>query len=151
MPSRLDLEIWVLAGLNGGALFSHASPCSSSTIIMFRKRNLRRQGKGVFNPDDSKNVRHTKFGVWDFYQERQPELARIPGAAKVQPYLEIYQSLPFVWRMLKELGQIKSCWTLLSLYLLIVFLASLVPALSLWYSGQLLKIVRLTLFLKGRS
>lgn len=113
------------------------------TTLMYRGRRSIKTGKGgAFNPEDAKHVKHTKLGVWDFYQERRLEFARIPGAAKAEPYLEMYQSLPFVWRMLKELGQIKSCWILLSLYLLIVFLASLVPAVSLWYSGQLLKIVR---------
>lgn len=102
----------------------------------------RGSGKGTFNPEDAKHVKHTKLGVWDLYQEKRPELAHIPGAANAEPYLEMYHSLPFVWRMLKELGQIRRCWVLLFLYLLIVSLASLVPAVSLWYSGQLLKIVR---------
>src|ERR1700722_6541326 len=99
-------------------------------------------GKDNFDPDDTNHVKHTKLGVWDLYEEKQPELARIPGAAGVEQYLEMYQSLPFVWRMLKDLGQIKNCWIMLFFYLLVVLLASLVPAVSLWYSGQLLKIVR---------
>jgi hypothetical protein len=118
---------------------------------MFRGRRSRGQGKGTFNPEDAKHVKHTKLGVWDFYQERRPELARIPGAVKAEAYLEMYQSLPFLWRMLKELGHIKNCWILLFLYLLIVILASLVPAVSLWYSGQLLKIVRQTLSFTGHA
>ena len=121
----------------------------SSFPTMMRGKRSKAQGKGTFNPEDDKHVKHSKLGVWDFYQERRPELARIPGAAKAEPYLEMYQSLPFVWKMLKELGQIKSCWILLSLYLLIVLLASLVPAVSLWYSGQLLKIVCQPMSLKG--
>jgi hypothetical protein len=107
---------------------------------MYRRRRAA-SGKGTFNPEDAKHVKHTKLGVWDFYEEKRRNLTHIPGAANAEPYLEMYQCLPFVWRMLKEIGQIKSCWILLSLYLLVEFFASLVPAVSLWYSGQLLKIV----------
>jgi hypothetical protein len=126
-------------------------PTIPSITPMRRVKHSRGSSKGTFNPDDAQHVKHTKFGVWDFYQERS-KLAHIPGAAKAEPYLEmyqeIYQSLPFVWRMLKELGQIRSCWTMLFIYLLVVLLASLVPAVSLWYSGQLLKIVRQHISLK---
>lgn len=108
---------------------------------MFRNRRSKNPGKGTFNPEDDKYVKHTKLGVWDLYQETKPELRKIPGASKVEPYLEMYQSLPFVWRMILDIGSIRSCWIMLSLYLVLTILAALIPAVSLWYSGQLLKIV----------
>lgn len=101
----------------------------------------KRAGKGTFDPEDAKHVKHTKLGVWDLYEEKSPTLARIPGGSRAESYLEMYQSLPFVWRMLKDIGSIRSCWIMLGIYAIMVVLGSLVPALSLWYSGQLLKIV----------
>ncbi|KAF7986144.1 hypothetical protein HWV62_38510 [Athelia sp. TMB] len=99
------------------------------------------KGKGTFDPEDEKHVKHTKLGVWDLYRETQPELQHIPGSSRMEPYLEMYQSLPFVWKMILDIGSIRSCWVMLTAYLSLVIMAALVPAVSLWYSGQLLRIV----------
>ncbi|KZP30394.1 P-loop containing nucleoside triphosphate hydrolase protein [Athelia psychrophila] len=99
------------------------------------------KGKGTFNPEDETHVKHTKLGVWDLYKETQPELQNIPGSSRLEPYLEMYQSMPFVWKMIQDIGSIRSCWVMLATYLVFVVLAALIPAVSLWYSGQLLRIV----------
>lgn len=111
-------------------------------------KGRRKSGKGAFDPEDVKRVEHTKLGVWDFYQERHPTLDRIPGVSTAESYLQMYQSLPYVYRMVKDIGSIRYCWIMLSTYLLLVVLGSLIPAVSLWYSSQLLKIVSLAVFLK---
>ncbi|KAG5646916.1 hypothetical protein DXG03_001992 [Asterophora parasitica] len=98
--------------------------------------------KGTFDPLNPKNVKHTRIGVWDMYEEVQPELAHIPGGSRLEPYLEMAQGIPYVWRMLKDVGSIRACWFLLGTYLAIECAASLVPAVSLWYSAQLLDIVQ---------
>ncbi|KAL0949113.1 hypothetical protein HGRIS_009200 [Hohenbuehelia grisea] len=107
----------------------------------FPIRRKQRNRKGVFNPEDTANVRHTRVGIWDLYEEIDPKLAKIPGASRLETYLDLGNSLPFVWRMLKDVGSIRSCWTLLFGYLVMELAAALIPALSLWYSSQLLVIV----------
>ncbi|KAG6819629.1 hypothetical protein H0H93_010049 [Arthromyces matolae] len=101
--------------------------------------------KGKFDPSDAKNVKHTSIGVWDLYEEIQPELSHIPGSSRLEPYIEILQNLPFVWRMLKDIGSIRACWFHLVVYLISEGIASLVPAVTLWYSAQLLNIVQLAI------
>ena len=86
----------------------------------------------VFDTEDSKNVKHSYLGVWDLYEERHPELSRIPGASRAESSLEIIQSLPYLLRMIKDIGSIKNCWLLLSSYLFVITLSSLVPAVALW-------------------
>ena len=86
----------------------------------------------AFDTEDSKRVKHSRLGVWDLYEERHPELSRIPGASRAESYLEIAQSLPYVWRMIRDIGCIKNCWLLLSLYLFVTILSALVPAVALW-------------------
>ena len=108
---------------------------------------MRRRGrhwtasKGTFDPEDSLRVKHTQIGVWDLYEEIQPELQHVPGATKLEQLHDIKQSLPYVWRMLKDIGSLKNCWMLLISYALVTVTLSLLPAVGLWYSGQLLKIV----------
>lgn len=118
--------------------------------------------KGVFNPDDQTKVKHTRLGVWDLYEEKEPELSRIPGSSRLERFLALKQSLPYLWMMLKDIGSIRSCWVLLVYYVALVFAGSLIPAVSIWYvlllprlrtplkqkiryKGQMLTIVRLRL------
>ncbi|KAL1709422.1 P-loop containing nucleoside triphosphate hydrolase protein [Schizophyllum commune] len=98
--------------------------------------------KGIFNPEDETKVIHSKIGVWDFYEERPPQLARLPYFLQLESYLEIIPSFPYVVRMLRDIASIRDCQVYMLLYLILEVVAALVPAISLWYSGQLLRIVQ---------
>lgn len=89
--------------------------------------------KGVFNPDDATRVKHTRLGVWDLYEEKEPEFDRLPGLSRLERFLTIKQTFPYVWRMVKDIGSIRSCWLLLFAYLALELLQSLIPAAVLWY------------------
>ncbi|KAF7306320.1 ABC transporter related protein [Mycena indigotica] len=115
---------------------------------MFRRRGFRQSkaadDPGVFNPDDATQVRHTKIGVWDLYEQIEPKARFVPSS--LLPTLESYNSMrgsmPYVWQMLKEIASIPSCLWLLTCYLLITFILAFIPAIELWYSGLLLEIVQ---------
>ncbi|KAJ7583263.1 P-loop containing nucleoside triphosphate hydrolase protein [Mycena floridula] len=98
--------------------------------------------KGTFDPSDTTNVKHVKLGVWDLYEEVDPKLAKIPGSSRMESLLSAYDTMPFVWRMIKDVASIRSCWFYLAIYVSVGLISSLVPAVSLWYSGKLLEIVR---------
>ncbi|TRM62953.1 P-loop containing nucleoside triphosphate hydrolase protein [Schizophyllum amplum] len=98
--------------------------------------------KGTFNPEDEAKVIHSKLGVWDFYQEKAPQMARLPSFLQLESYLEIIPSFPYVVRMLRDIASIRDCQVYMLLYLALEIVAALVPAISLWYSGQLLRIVQ---------
>jgi hypothetical protein len=97
--------------------------------------------------DPPRNVKHTKIGVWDLYEDKSttPVSARLrwPG---LKSYQVIVQSFPYVWRMIKDIASIRECSVLLLSYLLVELAISLVPAISLYYSGKLLTIVCLIIF-----
>ncbi|KAF8446437.1 P-loop containing nucleoside triphosphate hydrolase protein [Boletus edulis BED1] len=99
------------------------------------------QGPGAFDPNDAARIKHTRLGVWDFYEEKHPNIGPIPGASRLETASLMLQSSPYVWRMLKDICSIRRCLVLMILYLLVEVAASLVPAVSLWYSGQLLLLV----------
>ncbi|CDO69837.1 hypothetical protein BN946_scf184803.g35 [Trametes cinnabarina] len=98
--------------------------------------------KGTFDPQDSKRVKHTRIGVWDLYEEINPDLENIPGSTRLEKLLEAYACLPYLLRMLKDILSIRSCWVMLVAYLAADFSNSLLPAASLWYSGQLISILQ---------
>ncbi|KAL7285975.1 hypothetical protein ACG7TL_001090 [Trametes sanguinea] len=98
--------------------------------------------KGTFDPQDPHRVKHTRIGVWDLYEEINPDLENIPGSTWLEKVLEAYACLPYLVRMLKDILSIRSCWVLLLSYLTADFLNSLLPAASIWYSGQLISILQ---------
>lgn len=98
---------------------------------MRRHRRTVTDKKGVFDPEDTQKVKHTKIGVWDLYEEQQPNVV-VPGTGRLQKYAESVQGLPFFWRMIKDVLAIPSCLSLFVVYALVYVASSLVPALSLW-------------------
>ncbi|KIK60401.1 hypothetical protein GYMLUDRAFT_225945 [Collybiopsis luxurians FD-317 M1] len=120
---------------------------------MFRGRRLRaRRGnpQGKFDPDDEKKVKYTRLNsVWELYEgyseDSQSGFSLLPTTVQLTlaPYLGLLENLPFVWKMLKDIGSIRACWFYLGLYLIGEFALSLIPAVQLWLSGQLLSIVEI--------
>jgi hypothetical protein len=111
----------------------------------FRHRKHADQAEGTFDPEDTQNVRHTKLGVWDLYEQIEPKLKMVPWSvrSKLEAFHEMSGSFPYVVRMFKDIGSIgRTCYLLFAGYVLITVLLALIPAIELWYSGLLLKIVR---------
>ncbi|KAJ6573835.1 P-loop containing nucleoside triphosphate hydrolase protein [Mycena vulgaris] len=114
--------------------------------MRFRRRQPKvNPDEGTFNPEDVQNVRHTKLGIWDLYEQIEPKLKMVPWSlrAKMETYHEMKGSFPYVVRMYKDIGSIgRTCYLLFGGYVLITVLLALIPAIELWYSGLLLKIVQ---------
>ncbi|EIW65305.1 P-loop containing nucleoside triphosphate hydrolase protein [Trametes versicolor FP-101664 SS1] len=101
--------------------------------------------KGEFNINDKKSVKHTRYGVWDVYEERVSSTSVLPGLAVLEQQAEIVKCMPFVWRMFRDVLALPYC-----AFLLVVFFAAelgqaFMPAFSLWYQGQLLHIMQIAI------
>lgn len=86
--------------------------------------------------EDARRVRHTRLGIWDLYEDREADVSHIAWM-----YAQIVQSVPHILRTLKDILGIRRGWMLLSTLLVIEVLASLTPAVSLWYTSQLFSLV----------
>lgn len=84
--------------------------------------------------DFSKEFKHTKAGVWDVYEQIPHNKfgIHIPWIAKLTRNLEIFNDLPFIWKVVKDITDIKSCRYYLFLFILVKILLSLQPAVTLW-------------------
>jgi hypothetical protein len=105
------------------------------TTVSYGRQNTHSKREGKFDPNDEKHVKHTKLNkVWDLYEEREPKFAKIPFSDRLnlERYIDLYESLPYVWQMLKDIGSIRACWFYLGLYLALQFVMSLIPAVQLW-------------------
>jgi hypothetical protein len=101
-------------------------------VLKGQKRN--RPSNGTFDVQDTANVKHTRLGIWDMYEQKNPKVLDIPGVAGLESRLEILNDLPYVWRMLKDVLSIRSCWIYLIMYLVIEMVQALIPAVTLWYA-----------------
>ena len=88
--------------------------------------------KGTFDPTDTSRVKHTRIGVWDLYEEINPDLEHVPGASWIEKALEAYECLPYLLRMIKDILSLRSCWHIFLAFGVAEILTSLIPAASLW-------------------
>lgn len=98
---------------------------------------------GKVDPKDARRVRYTRVSVWDLYEECQTNssLPRIPGSSIAETCAQMIQNTPYLVRMLKDVLSIRRVQILLPIFLITEVLDSLIPAVSLWYSGQLLRLI----------
>ncbi|EPQ61192.1 P-loop containing nucleoside triphosphate hydrolase protein [Gloeophyllum trabeum ATCC 11539] len=112
-------------------------------MARFRKYRRSQPKKGSFDPDDETTVKHTKLGIWDLYEEIDSgHETYIPVPPKLEEYWQYAESLPYVWHMMKDILALENCRVLLILLGMLQVSQSLLPALSLWFSSQLLTIVQ---------
>ena len=86
--------------------------------------------KPAFEPRKGKVLQHVKVGIWDLYQERDQFLSYLPTSWKIDAYTEMWNDLPYLWGTIRDLASV--AWPMLSLYLVLTFAGSLLPALTLW-------------------
>ena len=86
--------------------------------------------QAAFEPKKGKVVEHTKYGVWDLYQERDKSLSYLPTSLKIEAYREMWNDLPYLWKTIRDLSTV--AWPTLFLYLVFMLARSLLPALTLW-------------------
>lgn len=103
---------------------------------MARRTKTISRRKGTFDPHDTSHVTHSRLGVWDLYEQKHTPIIKVPGSSRFERLAEFKQSLPYVWRMLKDIGSIKGLWLLLVSYLVAEVVSALMPALSLWYGSS---------------
>lgn len=85
--------------------------------------------------DIVKEFKHTDFGVWDVYEHIPHRRFGVDahGMPTLPHHVGVIEDLPFVWRAVKDVIKTGPCLYHLSLFILVKFLASLIPAVELWY------------------
>jgi hypothetical protein len=121
--------------------FSRTSTCRLCHYIplVFMPRRVRTNQ--AFHPQQSDNVKHTKVGVWDLYQDLSSTIPPSTAWPLFELYATLIHSWPYVWRMIKDIASLRQCWPLFASFLAVELVSAIVPAISVYYSGQLLNIV----------
>ncbi len=85
-------------------------------------------------PGNTADIQHIKLGVWDLYEELNPNSFSLPSWLTTLPelYDELVQGLPYLLRMVKDMVGIRSCRVQLASFIVIRLLLSLLPAVDIW-------------------
>lgn len=80
------------------------------------------------------DIRHTKLGVWDLYEQLDSNYFSSPRWLATIPelYDELVRSWPYLLRMVKDIYGVRSCRASLFSFIAIRLLLSLLPAVELW-------------------
>lgn len=106
--------------------------------------------KVMFDPDDPSMARHSKIGVWDYWEDISlaPTALfklKLPHAiaAKIKVPRDVYRAWPNVRRMLTDMATVEGSKVYFTFYLVLRLLNSVMPSLEIWYNSQLLRMVSL--------
>ncbi len=78
-------------------------------------------------------VHHSRLGVWDWYEEQNPDNGRIaPSSALRKRFSELIECAPYLLRTIEDVLNIPGCRFHVIVFTLAEFGAGLIPALSLW-------------------
>ncbi|KAI0027002.1 HlyB/MsbA family ABC transporter [Vararia minispora EC-137] len=101
----------------------------------------RRRRQGTFKPDDP-TIEHHKLGVWDLYVQRDlPPIAWLGWLSRwgrFEDRAEVLNDLRYLWKAVYDLRNV--CLQLFIYYAATTIAMAMIPAINLWYSGQLLDI-----------
>ena len=88
---------------------------------------------GDDNPYAGRIVKHQRFGVWDWYEERDPDgVQLISPSSWGQSYYALSGSFHHVVRAVKDLLSIPGCKAQFAIYLATGLGAALIPAAAIW-------------------
>ena len=84
--------------------------------------------------DPSRIVTHSRFGIWDYYEELDPDEDRISILKQtLHGVRELLDSTPYLFRAVKDVLAIPGCHTQVALYGVSACAGALIPAISIWY------------------
>ncbi|PIL30024.1 ATP-binding cassette transporter [Ganoderma sinense ZZ0214-1] len=101
------------------------------------------ESPGDDNPYAGRIVKHQRIGVWDWYEEKDPDGAQLisPALGWGDSYSDIAGSLRYVVRLVKDLLSIPGCKTQFAIYMAAGFGAALIPAAAIWVQGNILRVM----------
>ena len=89
------------------------------------------------DPYAGRIVHHYRYGVWDMYEELNPDARKLNLRATVrQRAKELSDSAPYLLRAVKDVLAIPGCKRLVALYGVSKFASAFMPALSVWYASH---------------
>lgn len=81
----------------------------------------------------SRNVKHTRYGIWDMYEEDNPDAGKVTMLARLkEKWEDVTDGLPEVVLALKDALTIPGCKLYISTFAAAELVASFIPAVSIW-------------------
>ena len=87
---------------------------------------------GDSNPYADRIVTHSRIGIWDWYEEKDPDGALISPLEWRKRYSDIAESFQYVVRAVKDLLRIPGCKVQFTIYMVTGLGVALIPAATIW-------------------
>ena len=94
---------------------------------------LSQASESSIDPYASRIVKRTRYGIWDAYEEAEPDGGQITLKERWRTIVEAASDLE---RALRDLLAIPGCEALISIYTAAELAASFVPAASVWWVSE---------------
>ena len=82
--------------------------------------------------DPLRVVKHTQQGIWDYYEEYDPDASRAALSGYRKSIEMAMESLPYAARAIKEVIALPGCIVQMVIYTGAELALSVVPAVSIW-------------------
>ena len=85
------------------------------------------------NPYTGRVITHQRIGVWDWYEERDPDAVYLSlPLGWSQRYSDLAGSFQYVVRAIKDLLRIPGCKVQFAIYMVTGLGVALIPAATIW-------------------
>ncbi|EJF56134.1 HlyB/MsbA family ABC transporter [Dichomitus squalens LYAD-421 SS1] len=91
------------------------------------------------------SIRRAHIGVWDCYEAVDDEGPAIPFASLYSKYNDAVECVPYIVRMINDVLSIPGCALLVFAYAATDLVQAFLPAISIWFQGQLLQITQVAI------
>ena len=90
------------------------------------------EGDQINSPDNERVVKHTRLGIWDHYEEKDPDAGRLAIGDSFRAARETLAILPYALRAVQDILAIPECKLQVAVFTASEFADAIIPAISVW-------------------
>ena len=82
--------------------------------------------------DPPRVVKHIQYGVWDYYEEKDPDAEQVSLLGFFKTAGTAVESFPYIVRAIKDVFAMPGCKLHMIMYTMAELSGAVIPALSIW-------------------
>ena len=90
------------------------------------------EGDQIDSLENERVVKHTRLGIWDHYEEKDPDGRRLAVGDSFQAARETLAVLPYALRAVQDILAIPECKLQVAVFTASEFADAIIPAISVW-------------------
>ena len=99
---------------------------------LFLLTTMSKSRRALVPSDPSRIVTHTQYGVWDYYEERDPDAGHAFFSSLGSRAKSVIEPLPYLVRAVKDIIATPGCKIYIGLYTIAEMGGAILPAITIW-------------------